>query len=240
MSSSLPASSNLSIILSFGHVRPRDSYDVVQEVFLKIFPISGLFGIRAVKNVIYRIAVNEFNNYRRWFFRHKRQEVVLEDEVRREDSAMQIDRRARSFNRRVQVIRNMNSCQLNRQASSIRCKISRSRVRSQLLFWLFSLASRLTAHRIAPREFWIHSPLGQSRISAILRSSDPRSRAAQRWRTWIIRQSSSIMTRSHHRARNRTASAAVRTVSLKFFLHHLRPRGRLSCRLCRKKPAAVL
>src|SRR5260221_6385771 len=32
------------------------------------------------KKGIYRTAVNEVQNYRRWFFRHKRQEVMLEDE----------------------------------------------------------------------------------------------------------------------------------------------------------------
>ena len=60
---------------------PADSYDVVQEVFLKIFRNIGTFRSQSsLKTWIYRIAVNEVHNYRRWFFRHKRQEVVLEDE----------------------------------------------------------------------------------------------------------------------------------------------------------------
>jgi RNA polymerase sigma-70 factor (ECF subfamily) len=60
---------------------PGDSYDVVQEVFLKVFRNIGTFRSQSsLKTWIYRIAVNEVHNYRRWFFRHKRQEVLLEDE----------------------------------------------------------------------------------------------------------------------------------------------------------------
>jgi len=60
---------------------PGDAYDVVQEVFLKIFRNIGSFRSQSsLKTWIYRIAVNEVHNYRRWFFRHRRQEVVLEDE----------------------------------------------------------------------------------------------------------------------------------------------------------------
>jgi len=60
---------------------PGESCDVVQEVFLKIFRHIGTFRSQSsLKTWIYRIAVNEVHNYRRWFFRHRRQEVVLEDE----------------------------------------------------------------------------------------------------------------------------------------------------------------
>jgi len=60
---------------------PGESCDVVQEVFLKIFRNIGTFRSQSsLKTWIYRIAVNEVHNYRRWFFRHRRQEVVLEDE----------------------------------------------------------------------------------------------------------------------------------------------------------------
>jgi len=59
---------------------PGDSSDVVQEVFLKIFRnITKFRGQSSLKTWIYRIAVNEVHNYRRWFFRHRRQEVVLDD-----------------------------------------------------------------------------------------------------------------------------------------------------------------
>ena len=60
---------------------PGDSCDVVQEVFLKVFRnINRFRGQSSLKTWIYRIAVNEVHNYRRWFFRHRRQEVVLEDQ----------------------------------------------------------------------------------------------------------------------------------------------------------------
>jgi RNA polymerase sigma-70 factor (ECF subfamily) len=60
---------------------PGDSYDVVQEVFLKVFRNIATFRSQSsLKTWIYRIAVNEVHNYRRWLFRHRRQEVVLEDD----------------------------------------------------------------------------------------------------------------------------------------------------------------
>jgi RNA polymerase sigma-70 factor, ECF subfamily len=60
---------------------PGESCDVVQEVFLKIFRNIATFRNQSsLKTWIYRIAVNEVHNYRRWFYRHRRQEVVLEDE----------------------------------------------------------------------------------------------------------------------------------------------------------------
>lgn len=59
---------------------PADAYDVVQEVFLKVFRNIGTFRSESsLKTWMYRIAVNEVHNYRRWFSRHRRQEVVLED-----------------------------------------------------------------------------------------------------------------------------------------------------------------
>ena len=60
---------------------PAESCDVVQEVFLKVFRNIRTFRSQSsLKTWIYRIAVNEVHNYRRWFFRHRRQEVMLEDD----------------------------------------------------------------------------------------------------------------------------------------------------------------
>ncbi len=60
---------------------PADACDVVQEVFLKVFRKIGAFrGDSSLKTWIYRIAVNEAYNYQRWFSRHRRQEVGLENE----------------------------------------------------------------------------------------------------------------------------------------------------------------
>lgn len=55
-----------------------DTADVVQDVFLKIFRnIRSFRGNSSLKTWIYRIAVNEAYNHRRWFCRHQRQEIGL-------------------------------------------------------------------------------------------------------------------------------------------------------------------
>jgi RNA polymerase sigma-70 factor (ECF subfamily) len=60
---------------------PADSCDVVQEVFLKVFRNIGSFRSQSsLKTWIYRIAFNEAYNQRRWFSRHKKQEIGLEPE----------------------------------------------------------------------------------------------------------------------------------------------------------------
>lgn len=60
---------------------PADAADVVQEVFLKVFRNIGSFRRdSSLKTWIYRIAVNEGRNHRRWFSRHRRQEVGLDAE----------------------------------------------------------------------------------------------------------------------------------------------------------------
>lgn len=65
---------------------PADTADVVQEVFLKVFRNIGHFrGNSSLKTWIYRIAFNEAYNHRRWFTRHKRQEIELE---RDDDTAL--------------------------------------------------------------------------------------------------------------------------------------------------------
>jgi RNA polymerase sigma-70 factor (ECF subfamily) len=58
-----------------------DTADVVQEVFLKIFrSIGGFRGRSSLKTWVYRIAVNEAHNHRRWFSRKRGQETGLEDD----------------------------------------------------------------------------------------------------------------------------------------------------------------
>ena len=60
---------------------PGDASDVVQEVFLKVFRHIGSFrGQSSLKTWIYRIAVNEAHNHLRWFSRHRKREVRLEQE----------------------------------------------------------------------------------------------------------------------------------------------------------------
>jgi RNA polymerase sigma-70 factor, ECF subfamily len=61
---------------------PADAADVVQEVFLKVFRnIASFRQDASLKTWIYRIAVNEARNHRRWFSRHKRREVGLESDA---------------------------------------------------------------------------------------------------------------------------------------------------------------
>lgn len=55
-----------------------DARDVVQEVFLKVFRGVNAFRERcSLRTWIYRIAVNEAHNYRRWWIRHCRREVSM-------------------------------------------------------------------------------------------------------------------------------------------------------------------
>jgi RNA polymerase sigma-70 factor (ECF subfamily) len=59
---------------------PADASDVVQEVFLKIFRNVGSFrGDSSLRTWVYRIAVNEAHNRRRWLFRHRRGETGIEE-----------------------------------------------------------------------------------------------------------------------------------------------------------------
>lgn len=60
---------------------PSETADVLQEVFLKVFrSVHNFRGQSSLKTWIYRIAVNEAYNQRRWFTRHRKQEVGLETE----------------------------------------------------------------------------------------------------------------------------------------------------------------
>jgi RNA polymerase sigma-70 factor (ECF subfamily) len=60
---------------------PNDAADVTQEVFLKAF--RGIRAFRqgsSLKTWLYRIAVRESLNYKRWFWRHLRFQSSIEDE----------------------------------------------------------------------------------------------------------------------------------------------------------------
>ena len=58
---------------------PADAADTTQEVFLKIFKgISRFHGDSSLKTWIYRIAVHEAYNRRRWWRRHKSREISFE------------------------------------------------------------------------------------------------------------------------------------------------------------------
>ena len=56
-----------------------DAADTTQEVFLKVFRgIKRFNGQASLKTWIYRIALHEASNQRRWWFRHKRRETSME------------------------------------------------------------------------------------------------------------------------------------------------------------------
>jgi len=58
---------------------PAEAADITQEVFLKVFrKVDGFRAECSLKTWIYRIAVHEAYNQRRWFRRHKQQETCLE------------------------------------------------------------------------------------------------------------------------------------------------------------------
>lgn len=59
-----------------------DAADVTQEVFIKIFrSISSFHGDASLRTWIYRIALHEALNQRRWWSRHTRREITIEAET---------------------------------------------------------------------------------------------------------------------------------------------------------------
>lgn len=58
---------------------PGDAADITQEVFVKIFRgISRFHGEASLKTWIYRIALHEALNQRRWWSRHQCREIAIE------------------------------------------------------------------------------------------------------------------------------------------------------------------
>ena len=58
---------------------PADAADTTQEVFIKVFRgIHRFQGESSLKTWIYRIALHEASNHRRWWFRHKAKEVSID------------------------------------------------------------------------------------------------------------------------------------------------------------------
>src|SRR5690242_5660272 len=66
---------------------PADAADTTQEVFLKVFRGMKHFqGESSLKTWIYRIALHEAANHRRWWFRHKAQETPMEGASRQDEN----------------------------------------------------------------------------------------------------------------------------------------------------------
>ena len=58
---------------------PSDAADTTQDVFLKVFRgMKSFHGGSSLKTWIYRIALHEAANRRRWWFRHKARETSIE------------------------------------------------------------------------------------------------------------------------------------------------------------------
>jgi RNA polymerase sigma-70 factor (ECF subfamily) len=58
---------------------PADAADVTQDVFIRVFRgIHGFRGSSSLKTWLYRVAVRQALNHRRWCWRHHRQQVSIE------------------------------------------------------------------------------------------------------------------------------------------------------------------
>lgn len=67
---------------------PSDAADTTQEVFLKVFRGMKRFnGECSLKTWLYRIAIHEASNQRRWWFRHKSKETSMESHVDNEGNS---------------------------------------------------------------------------------------------------------------------------------------------------------
>lgn len=63
---------------------PSDAADLTQDVFIKIYRgVGGFNGQSSLRTWIYRIALHEASNQRRWWRRHRRAEVTIESEAGR-------------------------------------------------------------------------------------------------------------------------------------------------------------
>jgi RNA polymerase sigma-70 factor (ECF subfamily) len=59
-----------------------DAADISQEVFVKVFRgVRSFHGESSLRTWIYRIALREASNQRRWWMRHKQQEIPIEQEM---------------------------------------------------------------------------------------------------------------------------------------------------------------
>ncbi len=58
---------------------PSEASDITQEVFIKVFrSIRSFHGGSSLRTWLYRIALRESSNQRRWWSRHKRREVSVD------------------------------------------------------------------------------------------------------------------------------------------------------------------
>jgi RNA polymerase sigma-70 factor (ECF subfamily) len=61
---------------------PSDAPDITQDVFIKVFRgIRNFHGDSSLRTWIYRIALREASNQRRWWSRHRGREVTIEAQI---------------------------------------------------------------------------------------------------------------------------------------------------------------
>jgi RNA polymerase sigma-70 factor (ECF subfamily) len=72
-------------------LRDRDvAADLAQEVFIKVFRgIGGFHGESSLRTWIYRIALREASNQRRWWMRHRQQELSLDQAMGESESGVE-------------------------------------------------------------------------------------------------------------------------------------------------------
>lgn len=94
---------------------PADAPDVTQEVFIKVFrKIDSFRGDCSLKTWVYRIAINEAANRRRWFSRHRRNTISIDGEENGApaENSWFVDRRESPFDtvQRKQVMDIIQKC----------------------------------------------------------------------------------------------------------------------------------
>jgi len=64
-----------------------DAADLTQEVFVKVFRgVGGFHGESSLRTWMYRIALREASNQRRWWMRHRQAEIPIEQEISESES----------------------------------------------------------------------------------------------------------------------------------------------------------
>jgi len=71
-----------------------DAADLTQEVFVKVFRgMNSFHGESSLRTWIYRIALREASNQRRWWMRHRQQEVAIDEEENERGTAIRFSDR---------------------------------------------------------------------------------------------------------------------------------------------------
>ena len=92
---------------------PADAADVTQDVFIKVFRSIGSFrGNSSLKTWIYRIAMHEASNSRRWWMRHKRPEIAIDEPTCEDDGRLNVSLAATLADRRESPFESARQAQL--------------------------------------------------------------------------------------------------------------------------------